>query len=155
MYFALVDLIIFKRANPLFPPPRGEYSTFLERWVFLFSWEVNIQLFLRGEYSAFLERWIFSFSWKVNIQLFLRGEYSDFLERWIFHFSWEVNIPLFTDNINLPQSGFTRLKAQIPEESGREKNFTLFDFVSTSKFSEKKNPSRWTGSQMSIVRIQK
>ena len=40
----------------------------------------------------------------------------------LFSISREVNIPLFTDNINLPQSGFTLVWAQIPEESQREEN---------------------------------
>ena len=59
-----------------------------------------------------------------NLPLFLGGLKSGW-EAIHFSISREVNIPLFTDNINLPQSGFTPVWAQIPEESQRRKIFRI------------------------------
>ena len=55
---------------------------------------------------------------------------TQYLDERQFHFSIsrEVNIPLFTDNINLPQSGFTLVWAQVPQEPQKRKIFYVIWF---------------------------
>ena len=98
------------------------------RWepiYFSISREVNIPLFNFGfgldmNFSHRIDSCLNCDAWKFS-SLFGRLEIS-MRANSLFSISREVNIPLFTDNINLLQSGFTLVWAQIPEESQREEN---------------------------------